>query len=128
MSVEPDYEPDYSKYFFIDAGAYACSFRSSDPDPMNPLILQVKDKETAEKNNKIISELNFPTINNKREQLLYPYANLRNIPPNLKRGKCTLLPTSVNNPLKLVKIPDGGEDLNKLHVPKEDFPAFLEVL
>jgi len=122
MSVEPD----YSKYFFIDAGSYACSFRSS--DPMNPLILQVKDKKTAETNNKTISNLKLPNINNKRIHLLYPYANLRNIPPNLKRGKCTLLPTSVNNPLKLVKIPDGGEDLNKLHVPKEDFPAFFRGL
>jgi serine/threonine protein kinase len=114
MSVEPD----YSKYFLRGTGSYACTFGSSNPG--DPLI-QIKDKNTAEKNRNLIRNLKLLNINKKQDYLIYPKPNIKSVPANLKRGACTL-----EEPLSLVEIIDGGKDLFRLNVPPEHIFSFFK--
>lgn len=114
MSVEPD----YSKYFLRGTGSYACTFGSSNPG--DPLI-QIKDTTTAEKNRNLITSLQLPNINRIQKYLIYPNPNIKPVPKNLNRGSCTL-----EEPLSLVEIIDGGKDLHVLKVPPEDIFSFFK--
>ena len=114
MSVEPD----YSKYFLRGTGSYACTFGSSNPG--DPLI-QIKDTNTAIKNRNLITSLQLPNINTIQEYLIYPNPNIKSVPKNLKRGSCTL-----EEPLRLVEIIDGGKDLHVLKVPADDIFSFFK--
>ena len=73
-------EPDYSKYFLIGQGSYACTYDS--PNPEDPLV-QIKDNKTAIKNQKQIQALGFKAFNASYNYTIYPN-NIRNLRDNNK--------------------------------------------
>lgn len=120
--------PDYSKYFLKGSGSFACTYGSL--NPADPLV-QIKSKNTAEGNKKIVSNLGLPDINNETKYLLYPIGEIEDVPPALPRKQCTLKNTP-EKPLKIVKIPNGGKDLENLQLPSGDiyifFTGFMNIL
>jgi serine/threonine protein kinase len=128
---------NYSKYFLKGQGSYSCTYGSSNPE--DPLV-QIKDNETAIKNQEQIQALGFGVFNTSHKYTIYPNNNIRNLRDNNKRtllskkdkiGRKCELTNNEKNPFKLVTIPRGGEDLSKLEVPPEDiydfFTAFINI-
>jgi len=110
-------EPDYSKYFLIGKGTYACTYGSSNPE--DPLV-QIKNEYTAKKNSTRIQGLGLSMINEPQEKLIYPKMNIKELPASLVMDTCDL-----EGNLKVVEIPNGGTDLYKLKVSSEDIYVFF---
>jgi serine/threonine protein kinase len=108
---------NYSEYFLTAQGTSACTYGSSNPEDR---MVQIKNKNIAERNSKLIQDLGLLTINGTREYLIYPNANIEPVPNTLFRGPC-----DVEGNLRVVKIPNGGKDLHSLEVPSGDIYAFF---